>query len=163
MSIFAPVTSLSKTEVKCMVATHARSRLTQSWYPLGAALRRPVVNVQGQMAGRWSKACQYQCFAGRGLCRAGRKGTHLLVLECVQPGIKFLLLEAQVVHLVKLFGVLLRLHHQVPAHLSNLFLPRWEGGRTEGVSLGGIKEKRASSWVKTMGTSLKVECFSNSD
>lgn len=58
MSIFAPVTSLSKTEVKCMVATHARSRLTQSWYPLGAALRRPVVNVQGQMAGRWSKACR---------------------------------------------------------------------------------------------------------
>lgn len=117
--------------------------------------------------GRWQgggpRPVEYQRFAGRGLCRAGRKGTHLLVLECVQPGIKFLLLEAQVVHLVKLFGVLLRLHHQVPAHLSNLFLPRWEGGRTEGVSLGGIKEKRASSWVKTMGTSLKVECFSNSD
>lgn len=56
------------------------------------------------------------------------KGTHLLILERVQPGIQFLLLDAQVVHLVQLPGVFLRLHHQLPPHLSNLFLPGKEGG-----------------------------------
>lgn len=62
-----------------------------------------------------------------GSAEGWKESTYLLVLESVQPGIKFLLLEAQVVHLVKLFGVFLRLHHQVPAHLSDLLLPRREG------------------------------------
>lgn len=58
----------------------------------------------------------------------GPEGTHLLVLECVQSGVKFLLLDAQIIHLVKLLGVFFRLHHQLPAHLGDLFLPGKEGG-----------------------------------
>lgn len=71
-----------------------------------------------------------QCFGGYWILqRAGWKGTHLLVLECVQPGIEFLLLDVQIIHLVKLFGVLFRFHHQFPPHLSNLILPGKEGGK----------------------------------
>lgn len=56
----------------------------------------------------------------------GRRAAYLLVLERVQPRIKLLLFNTQIVHLVELSGMFFRLHHQFPAHLSNLFLPGQE-------------------------------------